>query len=91
MVTGMDLLSANVQRRSRPILIRLTPDLYDRLIAVAENVGGGIATTCRAILEQALLEGVNVVNSTDEILGRTVPAAPKRKPGARREDARASA
>lgn len=81
----MNLLSENVQRRSRPILIRLTPDLYDRLIKVAEGVGGGIATTCRAILEQALQEGVNVVHSSEEIARAaapapaTVPKQPQRK------------
>jgi predicted DNA-binding protein len=81
----MDLLNADVQRRSRPILIRLTPDLYERLTEVAQSVGGGIATTCRAILETALREGVNVVNSTEEI------RAPKRGTKRRREDAQATA
>ena len=80
----MDLLNADVQRRSRPILIRLTPDLYERLTEVAQSVGGGIATTCRAILETALREGVNVVNSTEEL------RAPKRgKRG--RQDVQATA
>lgn len=63
------------------MLIRLTPALYDRLVVIAENVGGGMATTCRAILEQALSEGVNVVNSSSA----------KRAKRARREDAQASA
>lgn len=85
----MDLLNADVQRRSRPILIRLTPDLYKRLTEVAQNVGGGIATTCRAILETALKEGVNVVNSSAEIL--PTPAKKPRKGTGRREDAHAQA
>jgi hypothetical protein len=63
----MNLLKADVQRRSRPILIRLTPDLYDRLLIVANSAGAGMAPTCRAILETALNEGINVVDSSDEI------------------------
>lgn len=87
----MDLLNADVQRRSRPILIRLTPDLYARLTQVAQNVGGGIATTCRAILETALKEGVNVVNSSAEIVVPTPGKRLRKGSGGRREDAQASA
>lgn len=71
----MDLLNADVQRRSRPILIRLTPDLHRRLVQVAQTVGSSMATTCRAILETALREGVNVINPEPE----PPPPAPRRR------------
>jgi predicted DNA-binding protein len=57
----MNIVEAEANRRSIPILVRLTPPMHAKLMKLVEKAGGGIATTVRSIIEAALDEGVDVV------------------------------
>jgi predicted DNA-binding protein len=61
----MEILEANITKRSRPVLVRLTPETYSWLNGLSERAGGGIATTIRSILEAARQDGVSVVGSAE--------------------------
>lgn len=63
----MEILQADVSKRSRPILVRLTPETYEWLETLSEQAGGGVATTVRSILEAARADGVSVVASSEEL------------------------
>ena len=66
-VIEMEIVQADVTRRSRPVLVRLTPETFNWLSALSERAGGGVATTIRSIIEAAKADGVSVVgNETDE-------------------------
>jgi predicted DNA-binding protein len=57
----MEIVENYVERRSKPVLVRLTPEIYNWLGDLAEEAGGGVATTIRSILEAAKDEGVSVI------------------------------
>jgi len=73
----MKIANADTNRRSVPIMVRLTPPMYDKLMAVCKQAGGGIGTTVRSILEEALTEGIDVVDSP--IAAAEASAPPKRR------------
>jgi len=58
----MEIAETTPNRRSKPVLVRLTPGIYDWLEDLATRAGGGVATTIRAILEAAQEEGVEVTS-----------------------------
>ena len=61
----MEILQADITKRSRPVLVRLTPETFDWLQTLSERAGGGIATTIRSILEAARADGVSVVGNRE--------------------------
>jgi predicted DNA-binding protein len=58
----MEILQAEINKRSRPVLVRLTPEVYEWLSKLSDKAGGGIATTIRSILEAARADGVSVTS-----------------------------
>jgi hypothetical protein len=62
----MEILQADISKRSRPVLVRLTPEIHGWLLDLSGKAGGGIATTIRSILEAAHRDGVSVVAALDD-------------------------
>jgi predicted DNA-binding protein len=62
----MEILQADISKRSRPVLVRLTPEIHEWLLNLSEKAGGGIATTIRSILEAAHRDGVSVVSALED-------------------------
>ena len=61
----MDISQKPDPIRSRPVFIRLTPDLFDWVAKLTEETGGSFANTVRAILQGAREEGVSVVPNAE--------------------------
>lgn len=57
----MDISQKANPIRSRPVFIRLTPDLYQWVTDLCEETGHSFATIVRAILAGAREEGVSVI------------------------------
>jgi predicted DNA-binding protein len=60
----MEIRQATDQRQTKTIMLRLTPDTYDRCRSLSKKTKLPIATLCRTIIENALAEGIDVVPAT---------------------------
>jgi len=76
----MEIDRANTSIRNKPVLVRLTTDVYDWLTELSGKAGGGVATTIRSILESAKREGVEIVG--DEDPNAPHPESPQEQPQA---------
>jgi hypothetical protein len=61
----MDISQKPDPIRSRPVFIRLSPDLFNWVAKLTDETGGSFANTVRAILQGAREEGVSVVPTTE--------------------------
>ena len=57
----MEIQQATDQKPTKMIMLRLTPEVYDRCRSLSKKTKLPLATLCRTIIEGALAEGIDVV------------------------------
>jgi len=57
----MEITQDTSQKQSKAILLRLTPEIYDKCKAISEKANRPLSQILRKMIEGALKEGVEVV------------------------------
>jgi hypothetical protein len=59
----MQIKQATSQRQDKTIMLRVTPDSYEKIRQLAKRARQPVAALCRLIIEGAIEEGIQIIPS----------------------------